>query len=217
MFDISSFIDMFHEFIFQAKKKGKSLYPCKRFFSFVNLFILIFFFNLFVVSIYVFKFNYFSSNVHGLFRAINHLILAKQTQRLVKTSIHAISHFHQPKVCVVKDDVLTKAIEARLKKKKKTKWWSKLSEESTMLSQNKCQTNYPNVMLTIVLPNIAINVFSFELHKRCIMLVTLILTCMFWLLIWRCYLLPKVRWRTRRLISRNILLINQKSPSIIML
>jgi len=116
MFDISSFIDMFHEFIFQAKKKGKSLYPCKRFFSFVNLFILIFFFNLFVVSIYVFKFNYFSSNVHGLFRAINHLILAKQTQRLVKTSIHAISHFHQPKVCVVKDDVLTKAIEARLKK-----------------------------------------------------------------------------------------------------
>ncbi len=71
------------------------------------------------MSIYVFKFNYFSSNVHGLFRAINHLILAKQTQRLVKTSIHGISHFHQPKVCVVKvvkDDVLTKAIEARLKK-----------------------------------------------------------------------------------------------------
>jgi len=99
----------------------------------------------------------------------------------------------------------------------KTKWWSKLSEEATMLFQNKCQTNYANVTLTIVLPNIAINVFSFELHKRCIMLVTLILICMFCIPIWRCYLLPKVPWRIGRLISRNILSIDWKSPSTIML
>jgi hypothetical protein len=61
-----------------------------------------------------------------------------------------------------------------------------------MLFQNKCQTNYPNATLSIVLPNIAINVSSFELHKRCIMLGTLILPCKFCLLIWRCYLSPKV-------------------------
>jgi hypothetical protein len=161
MFDVFSFIDMFHKFIFQPNKKGRILYPCKRFFLSIYLY-WYFFVNLFVVSIYVFKFNYFSSNVHGLFWAINHLILAKQTQRLGKTSIHAISHFHQPKVCVVKvvrDDVLTKAIEAKIEENNKTKWWSKLSEEATMLSQNNCQTNYPNATLTIVLPNVAINVF----------------------------------------------------------
>jgi hypothetical protein len=87
---------------FKLRKKAKVYIHAKGFFLGQSIYINIFFVNLFVVSNYVFRFNYFSSNVLGLLQAINHLILAKQTQRLVKTSIHAISHFHQPKVVLWK-------------------------------------------------------------------------------------------------------------------
>jgi hypothetical protein len=113
---------------FKLRKKVEIYIHAKGFFFLsINLH-WYFFVNFFVVSIYVFKFNYLSSNLHGLLQAINHLILAKQIQRLVKTSIHPFHIFQPsqlpPKVCVVKvvrDDVLTKAIEARLRKTIKQK------------------------------------------------------------------------------------------------
>jgi hypothetical protein len=51
---------------FKLRKKAEVYIHAKGFFFGQSIYI-DFFFNLFVVSIYVFKFNYFSSNVHGLF------------------------------------------------------------------------------------------------------------------------------------------------------